>query len=165
MDPGDPKEDRPGLVRLALDFAENAVDHTTLEEVVGKELLSPLGVLFLISEKRKRTLLKEYEAQWDAIQNQLLRELLTKLLGDPEIRQQASEQVGQPVPGDAVALIGSVCRYILLSRYPNYSTLIRQPQWQQKVNQYVNVLKNAYDFLPADGEGPAIPAEIISHGQ
>ncbi|MBI2842129.1 MAG: hypothetical protein HYX78_01885 [Armatimonadetes bacterium] len=143
VSPGDPEEGRPGVIRLILDFADNAIDHPGLEEVVGKVLLNPLGALYLISEKHKRTLSRDYEAQWSALQEQLLRELLTKLLGDPQVRQQASEQVGQHIPGDALALIGSVCRFILLSRYHGYSTLIRQPQWEQKVNQYVVALKNA----------------------
>lgn len=59
------------------------------------------------------------------------------------MRTQAAEQIGQTISGDALALLGTICRAILLKRYPNYSTLITQPQWEKKVNEYIGALKNA----------------------
>jgi len=142
IDPGDPGG-QPGIVRLVLNFADNPLSNESLEELVEKDLLTPLGVLYLINEKSRRTLQREYEAGWQARQEQLLRELLNRFFGDQVVRTQASEQIGQTISGDALALLGGICRAILAKRYPNYSTLITQPQWGKKVNEYIGALKNA----------------------
>jgi len=141
IDPGEPGG-QPGIVRLTLNFADNPLSNEFLEEIIEKDLLTPLGVLYLINEKDKRTLQRDYEAQWQARQEQLLRELLNRFFGDQTVRTQAAEQIGQTISGDALALLGSICRAILLRRYPNYSTLITQPQWERKVNEYIGALKN-----------------------
>jgi len=142
IDPGQPG-DQPDIVRLVLNFADNPLTNEFLEEIIERDLLTPLGVLYLIHEKQKRTLQRNYEAQWQVVQEQLLRELLNRFLGDQAVRTQAAEQIGQTISGDAVALLGSICRATLLRRYPNYSTLITQPQWEKKVNEYIGALKNA----------------------
>lgn len=141
IDPGNPKESRPGIIQIVFDFAETSISNEFLESILGKEVLSPLEVLFLIGEKQDQKLAKEYEAQWAAVQDQLVRELLVKFLGDPALRTQAAEQVGQAISGDALVLLGGVCRLVLLRRYPEYSTLIRQPQWQKKINEYAAVIQ------------------------
>lgn len=134
---------QPCIVRLVLNFADNPLSNEFLEEIVEKDLLTPLGVLYLLNEKDKRTLQKEYEIEWQVIREQLLRELLNRCFGDQVVRGQASEQIGRNISGDALALLGNICRDILLKRYPNYSTLITQPQWGKKVTEYIGALKNA----------------------
>jgi len=62
IDPGDPGG-QPGIVRLVLNFADNPLSNEFLEGIVEKDLLTPLGVLYLINEKDKRTLQREYEAE------------------------------------------------------------------------------------------------------
>ena len=142
IDPGEPGS-QPGIVALVLNFADTPLTNEFLEEIIERDLLTPLGVLYLINEKDKRTLQRDYEAQWQVRQEQLLRELLNRFFGDQIVRTQAAEQIGQTISGDALALLGSICRAILLKRYPNYSTLITQPQWDKKVNEYIGALKNA----------------------
>jgi hypothetical protein len=142
INPGDP-ESQPGIVEIVLDFADNPIVNEFLGEIVEKDLLTPLGILYLINEKGKRTLQKDYEAQWQTREEQLLRELLDRFFTDQTLRVQAAEQIGQSTSGDALALLGSIFRAILLKRYPNYSTLITQPQWEKKVNEYIGALKNA----------------------
>jgi len=142
IDPGEPGS-QPGIVRLVLNCADNPLTNEFLEEIIERDLLTPLGVLYLINDKDKRTLQRDYEAQWQVRQEQLLRELLDRFLGDQAVRTQAAEQIGQTISGDALALLGGICRAILLRRYPNYSTLITQPQWEKKVNEYIGALKNA----------------------
>ena len=142
IDPGKPGG-RPGIVRFVLNFADTPLTNEFLEEIIERDLLTPLGVLYLINEKDKRTLQRDYEAQWQGRQEQLLRELLSRFFGDQTVRTMATEQIGQTIAGDALALLGSICRAILLRRYPNYSTLISQPQWERKVNEYIGALKNA----------------------
>ncbi len=141
IDPGKPGGE-PGTIRLVLNFADNSLSNEFLEGIIEKELLTPLGVLYLINEKDKRTLGREFEVEWQTRREQLLRGLLHRFFGDQAVRTQASEQIGQTITGDALALLGSVSRAILLARYPKYSTLITQPQWQKKVNEYVRALKN-----------------------
>ena len=142
IDPGEPGS-KSGIVGLVLNFADTPLTNEFLEEIVGGELLTPLGVLYLINEKDRRTLQRDYEAQWQVSKDQLLRELLNRFFGDQAVRTQAAEQIGQTISGDALALLGGICRAILLKRYPSYSTLITQPQWEKKVNEYIGALKNA----------------------
>lgn len=133
---------KPGTITLVLDFADDPLSNEFLEEIVDKELLTPLGVLYLLHEKHRQMLPKAFEAEWKPRKEQLVRELIKRFFGDPLVRTQASEQVSQMIPGDALALLGSVCRAILLARYPNYSTLITQPQWEKRLNEYIGALKN-----------------------
>jgi len=142
IDPGEPGS-QPGIVTLVLNFADTPLTNEFLEEIIERDLLTPLGVLYLINEKDKRKLQRDYEAQWQVRHEQLLRELLNRFFGDQAVKTQATEQIGQTISGDALALLGSICRAILLKRYPNYSTLITQPQWERKVNEYIGALKNA----------------------
>jgi hypothetical protein len=142
IDPGEPGG-QPGVVKFVLDFTDTPLTNEFLEEIIERDLLTPLGILYLINEKDKRTLQRDYEAQWQVRKEQLLRELLSRFFGDQTVRTQAAEQIGQTISGDALALLGSICRAILLRRYPNYSTLISQPQWERKVNEYIGALKNA----------------------
>ena len=142
IDPGDAGS-RPSVVGFVLNFADTPLTNELLEEIIERDLLTPLSVLYLINEKSSRTLQKDYEALWQAKQEQLVRELLNRFFGDQVVRTQAAEQIGQSIAGDALALLGSICRAILLRRYPNYSTLISQPQWERKVNEYIGALKNA----------------------
>lgn len=142
IDPGEPGS-QPGIVELVLNFADTPLTNEFLEEIIGGDLLTPLGALYLINEKDKRTLQRDYETQWQVRQEQLLRQLLDRFLGDQAVRTQAVEQIGQTMSGDALALLGGICRAILLKRYPDYSTLITQPQWEKKVNEYIGALKNA----------------------
>ncbi|MBL7209206.1 MAG: hypothetical protein ISS52_03835 [Dehalococcoidia bacterium] len=139
---GEPTEKLPGTVRLVLDFADNPVSLLYLEEKLDRALLTPLGVLFLINEKHKRILSREYEAEWSSIQDQLIRELLVQLLGDQDLRSQASEQIGETISGEVLALLGLIFRYILRKRYPDYRTLMCQLQWQKKIDDYTLALKN-----------------------
>jgi len=139
IDPGG----RPGVVGFVLNFADTPLTNELLEEIIERDLLTPLSVLYLINEKSRRTLQRDYEAQWQVRQEQLVRELLSRFFGDQTVRTMAAEQIGQTIAGDALALLGSICRAILLRRYPNYSTLISQPQWERKVNEYIGALKNA----------------------
>jgi len=142
IEPGKPGS-QPSIVGLVLNFADTPLTNEFLEEIIDRDLLTSLGVLYLINEKDKRTLQKDYEARWQATQDQLLRELLNRFFGDQTVRTQAAEQIGQTISGDALALLGSICRAMLFRRYPNYSTLITQPQWEKKVNEYIGALKNA----------------------
>jgi hypothetical protein len=134
---------QPGIVGIVLNFADSPIANEFLEEILERDLLTPLGILYLINEKEKRTLQRDYEAQWQVIKEQLLRELLNRFFADQALRTQVAEQIGQTISGDALALLGNICRAILLKRYPNYSTLITQPQWEKKVNEYIGALKNA----------------------
>lgn len=143
VDVGSPANKVPGRVEIILDWADSIVDFPLLEEQVGSQMMNPLGLLFLMGRKAKRALSKEYEAEWSSYQDPLLSRLLAAFLGDPKIQAEASTLVGHSITGDALALVGATCRFILSSRYPDYCTLIRQPQWQQRLNMYISVLSNS----------------------
>ena len=141
---GDPKARRSASVRLVLDFSAEVLSWDLREEL--KELLdstrSPLAFLYLVNKMDRVELAREHDAVWRTIRDQTLRDLLLSFVDTAAARQQAKEQVGQTISGALPDFLGSISRLILMSRYPHYRTLIRTPQWQEKVGDYIRALKN-----------------------
>lgn len=160
---GDVPQVSPVVVWLAMELEDVQVAQERLAELTGEENLTALWVLNLLGRMDSLTLPKESDAQWQAIRTMLLRELISQFLDD-SLRSQASEILGQTVPGSGLDLLGSIFQKVLRARYPNYSTLIRQPQWEQKVDDYIRALRSkdiplAYkrgtEAWVADGEDAA----------
>lgn len=142
---GDPSRKEPGVIGMVLDFAGDPLPTETLghlEELVDGRMLTPLGVLYLIGEMDHRTLANDFQAQWTAIRDQLIRKLLERFLADRHVLDQAQAQVNEALTDNAFELLGGLARYILRKRYPNYSTLIRQPHWEAKLDDYIRALRN-----------------------
>lgn len=143
VDIGDPSERVAGKVELILDWADGMVDFPMLEEQVGREMMAPLALLFLLGQKSGRVLSREHEIEWSSYQEPLISRLLAMLFTDPQIQSEASALFDCPVTGDALSLIGVACKFVLSRRYPEYCTLIRQSQWQKTIDRYISVLSNS----------------------
>jgi hypothetical protein len=140
---GDVATGKPAQVRFYLDLTSRPIEQDVLAEWVrGNERLTPLWTLNLLKRMATTTLPKEHEAEWKALQQSLTRELLAALF-DQDMARGAREILGAPVSEGALGLIGDIAARLLAQRYPDYDTLMRQPQWQRKVDDYINALSSA----------------------
>jgi len=145
IDPGDPLKGKPATIQITLDLAEDPIPLSglaVLNELVDSRLFTALGLLNLMGEMDRRALTKEYEGAWEAIRVTIIREIVARFFVDSPIREQVSLQLGQDrdIGGGAGDLLGTTCLQILRSRYPDYSTLIRQPHWTEKIDSYIRAL-------------------------
>ena len=138
-------QDKGILVRLHFDLTEDVVTQDNLAELVGQDRLTLLYVLNLLERMRGIDLDREFEAQWTATRRMLVRRLLGVLFGPDfveSIGRTTREELDESASGSGLALIGSVASILLHRRYPDYDTLIHQPHWQSKIDDYVNALSN-----------------------
>ena len=140
--PGRPEKSEPAVIRIAIDLAGDPIQNEQLQNIVDTSFLTPLGILYLIGEMDRQSFQREVEAVWDAIRKPLLHNLLVRFFQDEEVRNQAAEEIKRTIPSGAVELVPSLCDHVLKERYPEYSTLIRQPQWTNKVGDYILALQN-----------------------
>jgi hypothetical protein len=160
--PGDAAKSELGMFRLTVDLAGEPVLHDALRDAVEPWMLTPLGALYLIGNMDRRTLTVEYKAQWESIREMLLRELLPRLLAEPNLREQAEQHIGEPLPSGPSEFLASVCRWILHERYPDYVTLIRQAHWESRIDQYIQVLNDARVPLACKrGREPWVDSEKV----
>ncbi len=139
--PGDAAQGTFPYICLTIDLQDRIVRHDILADLVEAGTLTPLWLLYLLGEMDAETLLKETEAQWQAMRGTVLRELVPVFF-DEDLGPLAAEQLGQPISGTGLDFLGSLFQKILAQRYPTYSTLIRSPQWEQRVDDYIRALKN-----------------------
>lgn len=136
-------ESKPTLIRLHLDLTEGAVRQEHLAEWVGVDRMTPLWVLNLLQRMSRVELPKEFEAQWSTYRDMLLRQLVVQFLG-PELSSSLARTAGalleQEITGSGLLLLDRITNLLLKHRYPDYATLIRQPHWQRKIDDYVNAL-------------------------
>ncbi len=139
---GDPKKNEPGIIRITIDLASEPIPNDQLENIIDSSYLTPLGILYLIGEMDRRTFPKDVEGIWGAIRKPMLRNLPVRFFQGDVVRAQAAEQVNRMIPSGAIELVPSLCDYIFKERYPEYSTVIRQPKWESKVKDYILCLQN-----------------------
>lgn len=143
IEEGDPSENEPGVNNFVLDLVGSRIEQEQLEQYLGAaDMLTPLGILYLMHEMDKLSLPQQEAAIWDVIKKNVLPKLMVPFFGDPSIREQVTKEKVLTLPGSPTDLIPTLCRYILSERYPNYTTLIVQPSWAGKVQTYANVINN-----------------------
>lgn len=145
LTPLEPEEEKPALIRLTIDLLDTTIQNDRLVEIVGPETLTTLWVLNLLNLMDKQSLPRMADAEWQAIRTSVLRDLIPLLLGD-DVRISAEQKIGQALAGAGLELLGSVFQKVLLKRYPRYSTLMRQPQWENRVGDYITALTS--DSIP-----------------
>ncbi|OQA23061.1 MAG: hypothetical protein BWY63_00477 [Chloroflexi bacterium ADurb.Bin360] len=137
--------DKMILVRLYIDLTTGLVEDDRLGGLVGESRLTPLWVLNLLAQMRKVELPREVEAEWIAVKRTVLRRLMGLLFGMEFSQGLISVIQGEfeeRLSGTGVDLLGSMANLFLHRRYSDYVTLMRQPHWQRKVDQYINVLSS-----------------------
>ncbi len=156
--------DKGILVRLYLDLTESVVKMDNLAELVGQDRLTPLYVLNLLERMRDIDLDREFEAEWVATRRMLVRRLLGLLFGPDfgeSMARATQQELSESATGSGLALIGSIASILLHRRYPDYETLIHQPHWKSKIDDYINALsshevplscKRGREVWRADGE-------------
>lgn len=146
---GDPAAGKPDCLRGVLDLTGDPLSQARLRDILSDDQLRPLGWLYIIAAMSKRTLPHEVKAQWDAIKGAALTALLGAFFTEAALREQAAEIAGHTLTGGAPDVLPQVVRALLKKRLPDYSTLIKQPQWKQAVTEYVRVLQDQRIPRPA----------------
>jgi hypothetical protein len=139
---GKPEAGEPTVLRVVIDLLSDPIPIEQLENIVDSRYLTPFGILYLIGSMDRQSFPKDIEAIWAAMRKQIIRKLPVGFFQNEAIRSQASEKINRPIPSGAVELIPSLCLFIMKNRFPEYSTLIRQPQWLNKIKDYVIALQN-----------------------
>ena len=136
---------KPARIRLRLDLIEHTVRQEHLAELVGADRLTLLWVLNLFERMQGVDLPREFEAEWKALREMILRQTLGLLLDqelDRAIIDAAEDRLEERVASSGKALLATVANLLLIRRYPDYETLIHQPRWQGRVDAYINALSS-----------------------
>ncbi len=139
---GTPEKAEPASLNFVVDLGGQPIQSDKLQEIVDPSDLTPLGILYLLGQMDRQTFPKEVSGVWEAMKKPLLLNLFLRFFQDSEVRKQAAAAVKHNVSSAAAELIPSLCKSVLKQRYPEYSTLIRQPQWKDKVDDYIRALDN-----------------------
>lgn len=134
---------KPALIRLHIDLSQGTIHQDHLAELVGADRMTPLWVLNLLQRMREVTLPREFEAEWKALRELLLRQLQALFLENElasSLAQTAEAKLQERIAGSGLILVDRVASLLLRRRYPEYETLIRQPRWQGRVDDYINAL-------------------------
>ena len=142
----DPDGIRPPVIRIYFDLFHDTIRQEHLAELVGADRMTLLWVLNLLERmKDVGNLPKDAEAEWKALRDLILRQLPGLLMSESfskDIAQAAADRLEERLAGSGIALIGSVANVLLSRRYPEYATLIRQPHWKTKVDDYITALNS-----------------------
>ena len=142
----DPAGTKPSLIRTRFDLREGLVAQAYLADIVGAQRLSPFWVLNFLNRMRGVKLDRENEAAWQTLRDQLQTRLMNLLLGptwSEALRQSFQVEFEERVSGSGLSLLGGASNALLERRCPDYSTLIRQPRWQSRVDVYINALMSS----------------------
>lgn len=135
---------RPARIALLLDLASADGDSNpaAIYPDTSDLFQTAFGTLYAMTMVDNAGLSPTAAANWFSMKEQAIRWLIQRILGSPELRAQATELSGRQMPGDAVALLGSLSQAVLSTEYQNYHTLIRQPDWDKRLDDYISALKN-----------------------
>ena len=143
----DPDNVKPARICLCLDLHRGTITQEHLAELVGADRLTTLWVLNLLQRMRDvEQLPRESEVEWTALKDIMLRQVLGLLLNqelDKAMVYAAEEKLGERLATSGMALLGSVSNVLLARRYPDYETLIRQPHWKSRADDYINALTSS----------------------
>jgi len=128
--------------RYSIDLLSSNLSNEPLEKCFGSEKLTPFFILYLIGRMRKyEGLPKEATSGWEAIKRTLIREINAAVFTE-KAKKDASEAIEEEIIESGKNLLGNIFLKVLRKRYPEYSTLIATPQWEKKVDTYINALGN-----------------------
>jgi len=132
-------------IRVNIDLTKGVVQQDRLCELVGSERPAPLWILYLFERMNKVQLAREYEAEWEALREMLIRQLVPLFLDDEfgkALASQIKAVIGDNLSGSGLTLLDQATNALLSHFYPEYQTLIRQPHWQSRIDDYINALRN-----------------------
>lgn len=134
------------ILAVNVDLTSGLCEQAVLSEWVGAERLTPLWVLNLLARMETAELGMHLDAEWTALRDQLVTRGLIPLALDrafaDSLAQSVKEQLGEQLSGSHLTHLDQASAAALAARYPEYQTLIRQPHWRAKVDDYVKVLRN-----------------------
>lgn len=155
---------KPIRITISLDLLEGLIEQEYLSELVGTDRMNPLWALNFLWRMRKMDLPRSSEAEWNALRELIVRQLQGLFFGNKfskAVTKIFQSEFGEHVSGAGLNLIDELSTFLLQKRYPDYKTLIRQPLWKSKIDDYINALtsnevplaaKRARDPWRAEGD-------------
>jgi len=144
----EPSGSKPAMVRLVVDINQGRVSQEYLAEIVGADRMTPFWALYLMHEMARQQLGRQEEQEWEVLRKQLRLSLLATLLPANvwEALARATEErlklASGSIPGSGAGALDQTATALLRYRYPSYVTLIRQPRWQSKIDDYIAALNH-----------------------
>jgi len=145
----EPTPAKPVMIQLAVDLNQGRVSQEYLAEIVGADRMTPFWALYLMHHMARQQLGWQQEQEWNVLRKQLRQSILATLLPSPvwEALARATEErlelASGSIPRSGPVVLDRTTTELLRYRYPNYVTLIRQPRWQSKVDDYIAALNHA----------------------
>ena len=132
-------------VTLHIDLLNYHITQDYLSELVGADRVTPLWLLGLIEQLSTQTFPMEFQSLWDVVKSDCIRELKRCFFGagfsDP-IKDTLSAVCDVRPTEEGLGLLDKASTLMLQQKYPEYSTLIKHPHWQQRVQDYISALQN-----------------------
>ena len=130
---------------INLDLVNCTLSHEYLGNMVGEDRISPIWLLGLLDQFSKQSFPMEFQNIWDVMQQDIIRDLKKCFFGivfSDQLKSVVNSKYGLNLLEAGVGLLDKATTSILFEKYPNYSTLIRQPQWNQRIVDYIAALQN-----------------------
>lgn len=139
---GNVVEEKCAIIKIYIDLLDGIVKNIYLDEIMEGMAFSPLWILHLLGRMKSFGLNKENEGLWNTTVKQLQTCLISLFFNDV-LRHEVMGILNLSSGGSGIDLPGCILREILVKKYNNYSTLIKQPQWSKKIDEYIKALKNS----------------------
>lgn len=130
---------------IHLDLVNCTLSQEYLASVVGEDRITPLWLLGLLGQLSKQSFPMEYQTMWDVIKQDIIRDLKKCFFGlafSSQIQEVLKSKYDISLSEAGIGLLDKATAIMLDKKYPEYSTLIRQPQWNQRVIDYISALQN-----------------------
>lgn len=140
---GDEAERRPAWIEMTYDLLGRSVEHDSIDELLDERLRTPLALLYLMHEMSKYPLSHSYQGYWQAMLKSVVPKIVAAMTEGVEWGEEAGSQLSERIPGSPSEWLAQVAGTVLGRRYPDYVTLIRQPQWQSAVQPIIRALRDS----------------------
>jgi len=130
---------------INLDLVNCALSHDYLVNLAGEDRITPMWLLGLISQLSKQSFPMEYQSMWDVMHQEIVRDLKKYFFGvafSNQLKEILKTKFNLTLLEAGIGLLDRAIALMLAEKYPDYSTLIRQTQWNQRIKDYIAALQN-----------------------
>lgn len=132
-------------ITFNINIFEKKINQDHLAEIVGSERMTIFWVLYLMQRMVSVNLNNEFEVEWTTLKEMLRNKIFGELNNDEfnyGFVRIVHELMGESMSGSGPDLLDKACALFLRNIYPDYITLVKRPQWQTKIDTYINTLNN-----------------------
>lgn len=130
---------------INLDLVNCLLTDDFLANLVGEDRITPMWLLGLIGQLSKQSFPMEYQNIWDVKKQDIIRDLKKCFFGmtfSNQLKDILKSKFNMTIMEAGLGLLDKATTLMLAEKYPEYSTLIRQSQWNQRVKDYIAALQN-----------------------